>query len=47
MWYKFGFIEMYITFPRTFSRLPVLDSTDTIEIIKKYLAEANFTVFEV
>merc|ERR1712186_225636 len=28
------------------ARLPVLDSTATIEIIKKYLAEANFTVFE-
>ena len=28
-------------------RLPVLDSTETVEIIKKYLAEANFTVFEV
>jgi len=28
------------------ARLPVLDTTETVEIIKKYLAEANFTVFE-
>ena len=28
-------------------RLPVLDTSETVEIIKKYLAEANFTVFEV
>ena len=27
--------------------MPVLDTSETVEIIKKYLAEANFTVFEV
>ncbi len=29
------------------SRLPVLDSAETIEIIKKYLETGNFSVFEV
>ena len=29
------------------ARLPVLDSTDTIDIVKKYLEISNFTVFEV
>ena len=28
------------------ARLPVLDSKETIDIIKKYLDESNFTVFE-
>lgn len=28
------------------ARLPVLDSPETIEIIKKYLETSNFTVFE-
>ena len=28
------------------ARLPVLDSQETIEIIKKYLETSNFTVFE-
>ena len=30
-----------------FARLPVLDSAETIEIIKKYLETGNFSVFEV
>ena len=33
--------------PSNIFRLPVLDSTETIEIVKKYLEVHNFTVFEV
>ncbi len=29
------------------ARLPVLDSMETIKVIKKYLETSNFTVFEV
>lgn len=29
------------------ARLPVLDSTTTIEVVKKYLVSGNFSVFEV
>lgn len=29
------------------ARLPVLDSTETIEIISSYLENSNFSVFEV
>ena len=37
---------MYFS-PSNIFRLPVLDSTETIEIVKKYLEVHNFTVFEV
>ena len=29
------------------ARLPVLDSAETIKIVKRYLETSNFTVFEV
>jgi hypothetical protein len=29
------------------ARLPVLDSAETIKVVKKYLTTSNFTVFEV
>ena len=29
------------------ARLPVLDSLETIEVVKKYLEEFNFTLLEV
>ena len=41
------YVDSNSNFISNYYRLPVLDTTETVEIIKKYLAEANFTVFEV